>query len=199
MAVLRAVVTGDNSHSSSGYQMLTGVPHQPLNRESALPKPPNNWPCLGGMVRALKQETGQLPAAVTLPEHIWNDGNFPWPGQDAGFPRSSTRPVADPLPAPGQHFNVPGLTLEKDIAGSGSTDAASCSTSSTPPATISTVPPPSAPTNSSPQALDLLTRGRAGTAFDISRNRTRHGIVTAGAGTPRGLLARGWSNAASRW
>ena len=37
IAVLRAVVTNDNSHSSSGYQMLTGIPHQPLNRESALP------------------------------------------------------------------------------------------------------------------------------------------------------------------
>ena len=42
IAVLRAVVSGDNSHSSSGYQMMTGIPHQPLNRESALPKPPND-------------------------------------------------------------------------------------------------------------------------------------------------------------
>ena len=32
-AVLRAIVTGDNAHSSSGYQMLTGVPHIPLNQE----------------------------------------------------------------------------------------------------------------------------------------------------------------------
>ena len=41
IAVLRAMVTRDNSHSSSGYQMLTGIEHQPLNRESALPAPPN--------------------------------------------------------------------------------------------------------------------------------------------------------------
>src|SRR5207253_7244948 len=85
IAVLRAIVTGDNAHSSSGYQMLTGVPHVPLNQESAVPKPPNDWPSLGALVRALRQRSGQLPAAVTLPEHIWNDGNFPWPGQDAGF------------------------------------------------------------------------------------------------------------------
>jgi Protein of unknown function (DUF1501) len=85
IAVLRAVVTNDNAHSSSGYQMLTGMPHQPLNVESALPKPPNNWPCLGAIVRALRPAKGQLPSALTLPEHIWNDGNFPWPGQDAGF------------------------------------------------------------------------------------------------------------------
>ncbi len=85
IAVLRAVVTGDNAHSSSGYQMLTGVAHQPLNRESALPVAPNLAPCTGAIVRALKDRAGELPASVTLPEHIWNDGNFPWPGQDAGF------------------------------------------------------------------------------------------------------------------
>lgn len=85
IAVLRAVVSGDNAHSSSGYQMLTGMPHQPMNRESAVPQPPNDWPSMGAMVRALRDDTGQLPGAITVPEHIWNDGNFPWPGQDAGF------------------------------------------------------------------------------------------------------------------
>jgi hypothetical protein len=85
IAVLRAVVTNDNAHSSSGYQMLTGVPHVPLNQESATPKPPNNWPALGAIVRAIRSDQGRLPAAITLPEHIWNDGNFPWPGQDAGL------------------------------------------------------------------------------------------------------------------
>lgn len=85
IAVLRAVVTNDNAHSSSGYQMLTGIPHQPLNQESATPKAPNNWPSIGAMLRYLRPSIGRLPAAVTIPEHIWNDGNFPWPGQDAGF------------------------------------------------------------------------------------------------------------------
>jgi hypothetical protein len=79
IAVLRAVATNDNAHSSSGYQMLTGVPHQPLNVESAIPRPPNNWPSWGGLVRQLANDAGRLPAAVTVPEHIWNDGNFPWP------------------------------------------------------------------------------------------------------------------------
>lgn len=85
IAVLRAVATDDNAHSSSGYQMLTGVPHQPRNVESATPKPPNNWPGAGAIIRYLKPAAGGLPSAITLPEHIWNDGNFPWPGQDAGL------------------------------------------------------------------------------------------------------------------
>ena len=63
IAVLRAVVTGDNAHSSSGYQMLTGVPHQPPNRESALPKPPNDWPCLAALVRATRNDAERLPAS----------------------------------------------------------------------------------------------------------------------------------------
>lgn len=85
IAVLRAVVTNDNAHSSSGYQMLTGMPHQPLNQESAPVKAPNNAPALGAVVRYLRPAAGRLPSAVTIPEHIWNDGNFPWPGQDAGL------------------------------------------------------------------------------------------------------------------
>ncbi len=85
IAVLRAVVTNDNAHSSSGYQMLTGIPHQPLNQESATPKAPNNGPSVGAIVRYLRRTSGRLPSAVTIPEHIWNDGNFPWPGQDAGY------------------------------------------------------------------------------------------------------------------
>src|SRR5690242_18726561 len=44
---LRAVSTGNNAHSSSGYAMLTGVPHNPLNAENVNPGPPNDRPCLG--------------------------------------------------------------------------------------------------------------------------------------------------------
>ncbi len=114
IAVLRAVVTGDNAHSSSGYQMLTGVPHQPLNRESALPKPPNDWPCVGAVTRALRDRAGQLPAAVTLPEHIWNDGNFPWPGQDAGLLGRNYDPWLIHCDPHEDKFHVPGLKQPED-------------------------------------------------------------------------------------
>src|SRR5438045_3922294 len=32
LCILRAVSTGDNAHSASGYYMLTGVPHQQIGR-----------------------------------------------------------------------------------------------------------------------------------------------------------------------
>src|SRR5256885_9087484 len=40
IAICRAVSTGDNAHSSSGYYMMTGSPHQPPNTEDAKPGAP---------------------------------------------------------------------------------------------------------------------------------------------------------------
>ncbi|MFM7150234.1 MAG: DUF1501 domain-containing protein [Gemmataceae bacterium] len=116
IAVLRAVVTNDNAHSSSGYQMLTGMPHIPLNQESATPKPPNNWPCMGAILRALRPDFGKLPASITLPEHIWNDGNFPWPGQDAGFLGIRKNPWLLPCDPSENSFQVPALSLPGEVS-----------------------------------------------------------------------------------
>jgi uncharacterized protein (DUF1501 family) len=65
--------------------MLTGVPHVPLNVENARPGAPNNWPSVAAIVNRLKSRPGSMPASVVLPDHIWNDGNISWPGQDAGW------------------------------------------------------------------------------------------------------------------
>lgn len=115
VAVLRAVVTNDNSHSSSGYQMLTGVPHVPLNQESAVPKAPNVAPSMGAIIRALRPAPGQLPSSVTLPEHIWNDGNFPWPGQDAGMLGNKHNPWLIHCDPSADDFAIPGLALPKEL------------------------------------------------------------------------------------
>jgi hypothetical protein len=109
------MVTNDNAHSSSGYQMLTGVPHQPLNVESAIPQAPNNWPCWGALVRQLANDAGRLPAAVTVPEHIWNDGNFPWPGQDAGFLGMRSDPWLVHCDPSAAEFDVPSLALPAEV------------------------------------------------------------------------------------
>ena len=85
ICVLRAVSTDDNAHSSSGYWMLTGVPHQPTNSENAKPGAPNDWPCTAAIVHQLRRGKNGLPSAITLPEHIWNTGMIFWPGQDGGF------------------------------------------------------------------------------------------------------------------
>jgi hypothetical protein len=116
IAVLRAVVTNDNAHSSSGYQMLTGIPHLPLSMENATPKPPNTAPAMGAIARYLIPDSGGMPSAVTLPEHIWNDGNIPWPGQDAGDLGQKFDPWlvnCDPTQAT---FQIPGLDLPEGVS-----------------------------------------------------------------------------------
>jgi hypothetical protein len=85
ICVLRAVSTGDNAHSSSGYYMLTGRPHSPQNVENANPGAPNDSPSLGALAGKVWRTTGGLPSSITLPHRIFNTDGSVWPGQDAGF------------------------------------------------------------------------------------------------------------------
>ena len=117
IAILRAVSTGDSSHSSSGYYMTTGRPHAPLGVENAKPGAPNDWPSMGGVVRKLLQPQCKLPAAVTLPEQTANDGNLTWPGQDAGFLGRAADPWLINCEPERGHFEVPGLALPADMTG----------------------------------------------------------------------------------
>src|SRR5438309_226120 len=85
LCVLRAVSTGDNAHSSSGYYMLTGRPHAPTNVENANPGPPNDAPSLGALLGRVGGARGGLPPSVTLPHRIFNTDGSVWPGPDAGI------------------------------------------------------------------------------------------------------------------
>ncbi|MEI7687125.1 MAG: DUF1501 domain-containing protein [Planctomycetota bacterium] len=115
VCVLRAMSTGDNAHSSSGYAMHTGQAHQPLSFENARPGPPNNAPSLGAIFKTLRSRPGRLPAAVTLPEQIVNNPNLPWPGQDGGYLGQTADPWllrCDPTAA---GFQVAELALPHDV------------------------------------------------------------------------------------
>jgi len=95
--------------------MLTGQPHQPMNRESATPKAPNDWPTLCAVVKHLRRGSGgRLPAAIRLPEHIWNTGNFPWPGQDAGWLGHAADPWLIYCDPNSPNFQVPAVALPAD-------------------------------------------------------------------------------------
>ncbi|MCU0879413.1 MAG: DUF1501 domain-containing protein [Pirellulaceae bacterium] len=116
IAVIRSVVTGDNAHSTSGYQMLTGVPHAPLNRENAAPGRPNDWPAVGGIVQALVPSQGGLPASVALPRRIANNnGQDPWPGTDAGFLGRKHDPWLLECNPADENFAAPGCSLSADV------------------------------------------------------------------------------------
>jgi hypothetical protein len=115
LCILRALSTDDNAHSSSGYWMLTGVPHQPTNSENAKPGAPNDWPCLAALVQHLRPSRGGLPAAITLPEHIWNTGMLSWPGQDAGFLGRAADPWLIHCDPSSPSFQIPGISLGPEV------------------------------------------------------------------------------------
>ena len=109
IAVIRSMVTGDNAHSTSGYQMLTGIPHAPLNRENAGPGKPNDWPSMGALVQALRPSVGGIPASISLPRRMANNnGQDPWPGTDAGFLGRRYDPWLLECDPSAEDFTVPG-------------------------------------------------------------------------------------------
>jgi hypothetical protein len=116
IAVLRAMVTNDNSHSSSGYQMMTGIPHIPLSAENAVSKAPNLAPHWGAVMKYLKQPgSNAFPAAITLPTRIANTGEIVWPGQIGGILGQQYDPwllTCDPSEA---NFKVPDLALPAEL------------------------------------------------------------------------------------
>jgi hypothetical protein len=115
ICLLRAVSSNDNAHSSSGYYMLTGQPHQPMNAENANPGPPNDYPSLGGVVRRLKHDRGGLPAAITLPMRIFNTDGSVWPGQDAGFLGRNTDPWLFTCKPAAADFRIPEFSLPAEV------------------------------------------------------------------------------------
>lgn len=122
IALLRAVQTGDPAHSSSGYYMTTGYPHAPKGVENAKPGAPNDWPCVGAVVRKLSTRSSVLPIAMTLPEEAANDGNKTWPGQDAGFLGRASDPWTITTDPSLSTFAIPGLDLPNEVPGERFTD-----------------------------------------------------------------------------
>lgn len=118
LCVLRAVSSGDNAHSSSGYYMLTGHPHQPMNFENANPGAPNDHPNLGAIVRRLQEGAAlrsALPAAVRLPNRIFNTDGSIWPGQDAGYLGRRHDPWLFTCEPASPAFRVPDFNLAVDV------------------------------------------------------------------------------------
>ena len=115
LAILRAMSTGDNAHSSSGYYMLTGQPHAPMNAENVNPGFPNDYPNLGATVRKLIPARGQLPASIRLPHRIFNTDGSVWPGQDAGFLGQAVEPWLLNCQPANPAFRIDEFSLSSDI------------------------------------------------------------------------------------
>lgn len=188
IAVLCACTTRDSSHSSSGYYMTTGYPHQPPGVENAKPGAPNDWPSIGAVVRKLKQAGSALPAAVTLPEQSANDGNLTWPGQDAGFLGRTADPWLLHCDPATPNFAVPGLGLPREVPPSRFDDRRTIFERADARFAGESNSPYAARTR---QAFDMISAPAARRAFDLDsegqRTRDRYGRTTFGQSV---LLAR---------
>ena len=173
ICVLRAMSTGDNAHSSSGYWMLTGTPHQPMNSENAKPGAPNDWPCTAAIVHQLRRDQSGLPSAITLPEPIWNTGMLLWPGQDAGFLGRAADPWLLRCDPSSPTFQIPGLDLSSDVPSARLKDRLSLLKQVN--RRLDAVDRSEAIArfdHRSQQAFDLLRAGKARRAFDLEREPT---------------------------
>lgn len=115
LCLLRGVSSEDNAHSSSGYFMLTGRPHQPMNFENANPGAPNDFPSVGALVGALEGRRAQFPPAVSLPHRIFNTNGSIWPGQDAGFLGRAVDPWLVNCQPASPNYHVDGLSLPDEV------------------------------------------------------------------------------------
>jgi hypothetical protein len=180
ICVLRAMSTDDNAHSSSGYWMLTGRPHQPGNFENALPGAPNDAPSAAALVQKLRPARGGLPAAVVLPEHIWNTGGLVWPGQDGGYLGRSADPWLIHCQPQEPGFQVGGLGLPDEVPAPrlGGRESLLAQVNRCLDE-VAKGPALARFDDRSRQAFDLLHAGRARHAFDLSREppslRDRYG------------------------
>ena len=116
MAILRAMSTADNAHSSSGYFMMTGQPHVPMNFENANPGFPNDYPNLGAIVRQLSPARSPLPAAIRLPHRIFNTDGSVWPGQDGGFLGQHVEPWLLNCQPATSGFRIDEFRLSQDVS-----------------------------------------------------------------------------------
>lgn len=116
IAVLRAMVTNDHSHSSSGYQMMTGVPHVPLGVENAVSKAPNLAPHWGAVAKYVRQhKPSAFPPSITLPTRIANTGEVVWPGQIGGILGPKYDPWLLTCDPSQPNFTIPDLALPPDL------------------------------------------------------------------------------------
>lgn len=189
LCLLRAMRTGDNAHSSSGYYMLTGVPHQPMNRENVNPGAPNNWPNYASIVRRFLPSMNSIPASVRLPHHIWNTDGSVWPGQDAGFLGRANDPWLFRCEPASTEFRIPEFTIPADLTADRLKSRHSL---------LEQIEKMAATSQlakdydlATRQAFDLLTSESARQAFDLGKEpsavRDRYGRTQFGQGV---LLAR---------
>ena len=115
IAVLRAMVTNDNSHSSSGYQMLTGVPPPAARRGERHPQAAQHVAEPRGDGALPDPRSGRAPLGDHAAGSPLERREHPLAGPGCRRPRPAPRPLADPL-----------RPLQRHLPGAGDVAAGRC-------------------------------------------------------------------------
>ncbi len=113
IAVIRSMTTDNNSHTASGYWMLTGYEH-PAKIE--VPASPEDWPSIASVVGALKPSERSPFTSVILPEIIHNDNAPPSPGQSGGFMGHTWNPFLLQCDPSQPRLEIDGLKLPESVS-----------------------------------------------------------------------------------
>ena len=113
IAVIRSMTTDNNSHTASGYSMLTGYEH-PSKIE--VPASSEDWPCIASVVGALKPSVRSPFTSVILPEIVHNDNAPPSPGQSGGFMGHTWNPFLLQCDPSQPRLEIDGLKLPENVS-----------------------------------------------------------------------------------
>jgi len=114
MAVIRSMTTDINSHSTSGYYMLTGYKH--ASKAENMPPDPSDWPSIAAVVGALNPGKDSPMGSVVLPEPVHNNPNILWPGQNGGLMGPAWHPhvlKCDPTAA---RIHIEGMSRPREVS-----------------------------------------------------------------------------------
>ncbi len=112
-ATIRSMCTDNNSHTASGYWMLTGQPH---TAQAEVPASPDDWPSLASVVSMLKPADRSPFTSVILPELVHNDNAPPAPGQSGGFMGPVWNPLLFQCEPQLPRFEIDGLRLPESVS-----------------------------------------------------------------------------------
>ena len=113
LAICRAMSTNDNTHSTSGYWVLTGFPYQGTNARAIHP---TDWPNIGSVVKALKPSDDIPFSFAWLPEpRVANPGVLV-SGQTGGFLGTHTNPDQFTCDPQNEDFQVKEFRLPDDVS-----------------------------------------------------------------------------------
>ncbi len=113
LAILRSMSTDNNSHTASGYWMLTGQPH---TAQAEVPASPDDWPSLASVIGMLKPSDRSPFSSVILPELVHNDNAPPAPGQSGGFMGTVWNPLLFQCEPHLPRFEIDGLRLPESVS-----------------------------------------------------------------------------------